>query len=188
MRYNNFFCQPVRRLRSLTLIACTLFMVAANLPAADPSQDEAVKRGMCALPGSWVGEVDIGFRFFAQYSRGSWARGGPLAIEWILVDPTLFGNFPAAVRTTQSMGTWRMETAKTYSYTWVAYGLDVNGTPLYAIKTSGMGTIRDCHSNDFDWVLEVFPAPLDPLHDEATVCLAGTGTKERIPIESGICE
>jgi hypothetical protein len=171
-----------------TLVACALLTFSANLPAADPPQNEALKRGTCALPGSWIGEVDVGFRFFAQYSRGGWVRGGPLTIEWIMVDPTLFGNFPAAVRATQSVGAWRMETGRTYSYTWVAYGLDINGTPVYAIRTSGMGTIVGCNGNDFDWVMEVFPAPLDPLHDEAPICLAGTGTKERIPVELAVCE
>jgi len=188
MRENRFQRQATKGVRVLALIACAFLMVAVNLPATERSQGEVLKRGMCGLPGSWAGEVDIGARFFAQYSRGGWAGGGPLTIEWIVLDPTLFGNFPAAVRTTQSVGVWRMETGNTYSYTWVAYGLDMNGTPVYAIKTSGMGTIRDCHSTDFDWVMEVFPAPLDPLHDEPPVCLAGTGTKERIPIELGICE
>jgi hypothetical protein len=81
-----------------------------------------------------------------------------------------------------------METRRTYSYTWIAYGLDINGTPVYAIKTSGMGTIVGCHGTDFDWVMEIFPAPLDPLQDEPVVCLSGLGTKQRIRVELGTCE
>jgi hypothetical protein len=185
---NHFQRRSVLRLRSLTLIACTLLMVTAKLPAAEPTHDRAPKRGMCALPGSWVGGVDIGAQFFARYSRGVWSNGGPLTIEWIVVDPTLFGNFPMAVHATQGAGAWRMESSDTYSYTWVAYGLDINGTPVYAIKTSGMGTIVGCHGIDFDWVMEVYPAPLDPLHDPAPVCLSGLGTKQRIPVELGTCE
>jgi len=187
MRNNSFHCQSMQRVRLVTLIACALLMVAANLQAADPLQGEALKRGMCALPGSWVGEVDIGARFFAQYNLEGWARGS-VTIEWIMVDPTLFGYFPEAVRATQGAGVWRMENWYTYSYTWIAYGLDENGMPVYAIKTSGMGTIRDCHSTDFDWVMEVFPTPLDPLLDDTPVCLAGFGTKQRIPIALGTCD
>jgi hypothetical protein len=187
MRDNSFFCQFMQRVKLVTLIACALLVVAANLPAADPLQGEALKRGMCALPGSWVGEVDIGARFFAQYNLDG-LRGGSLTIEWIVVDPTLFGNFPQAVHATQGAGVWRMENRNTYSYTWIAYGLDEYGMPVYAIKTSGMGTIRDCHSTDFDWVMEIFPAPLNPLLDEPPVCLSGFGTKQRIQIDLGTCD
>lgn len=188
MRTNESQNRSAQRLSLLTLIACSLLLIAPHLQAGDPSLDHAMKREMCALPGSWVGGVDIGVQFFAQYSRGVSSNGGPLTIEWITVDPTLFGNFPMAVSATQGVGAWRTESRDTYSYTWVAYGLDINGTPVYAIKTSGMGAIVGCHSTDFDWVMEIFPAPLDPFQDEPAVCLSGLGAKQRIPIESGTCE
>jgi hypothetical protein len=188
MRNNHSQRRSVQRLRLLVLTACTLLMVTANLPAAEPIHDQALRWGRCGLPGSWVGGVDIGAQFFAQYSRGVSSNGGPLTIEWIVVDPTLFGNFPMAVDATQGVGAWRMESWDTYTYIWVAYGLDINGTPVYAIKTSGMGTIVDCHGTDFDWVMEVYPAPLDPLQDAAPFCLSGLGTKQRIRVELGSCD
>lgn len=187
MRDKSFYWRSMQRVKLMPLIACTLLMAAAHLPAADPFQGDEPKRGMCVLPGSWLGEVDIGARFFAQYNPDGLARGS-VTIEWIVVDPTLFGNFPEAVHATQGVGVWRMENWYTYSYTWIAYGLDEYGMPVYAIKTSGEGTIRDCHSTDFDWVMEIFPAPLDPLLDDAPFCLAGLGTKQRIPIAQGTCD
>lgn len=131
--------------------------------------------------------MDVGARFFTQYSAGATGTGGTLTIEWISFDPTLFGNFPAAVRTTQGMGAWRQVRAATYEYTWIAYGLDSAGIPAYSIKVSGSGALQDCDAIAFDYVMEIFPAGLDPLVDDPVLCVPGVGSKHRIPVSLPSC-
>jgi len=179
----------LRSWRRRWLIAAGLALIfpAIASPAAAERHSWA-PRGNCPLEGTWLASVDIGALFFAQYGAGATATGGALTIEWIGFDATLFGNFPTAVRVTQAMGSWEQQTARTYLYTWVAYGFDAAGTPLYAIRGSGMGSFTECDTIVFDWVMEVFPYPLDPLVDDPVACMSGTGSKLRIPVVQATCE
>jgi hypothetical protein len=166
-------------------MVCALLLLTTAWSVAAQDVDPA---GGCSLTGSWIGEADIGAQFFAKYSRGDSAHEGPLTIEWIVVDPTLFGNFPSAVFATQGAGAWRMHSAVRYTYTWIAYGLDATGLPVYAIKMSGQGEIHGCDTTLFDWVMEIFPVPLDPLRDDPVTCLSGVGVKDRISVTLAVCE
>lgn len=170
---------------ALVAVASALLLVAAVAPAEEEWPGPAAVPG-CRLPGSWLAQVDIGGWFFTRYGTGTSATGGPLSIEWILFDPTLFGSFPAAVRVTAGAGGWRSR-AQGYGYTWVAYGLDGAGLPVYAIRGSGTGAVQNCDTIEFDWVLEVFPWPMNPVVDPPVTCLAGTGVKQRIPVALSTC-
>jgi len=171
------------------LIAIGLALVVLALAApATAGKHTWEPRGHCPLEGTWLATVDIGAQFFAQYAGGATGTGGALTVEWILFDPTLFGNFPTAVRVTQAQGLWEQKTATAYEYTWIAYGFDAEGNPLYAIRGSGTGTLTECDTIDFDWVMEVFPYPLDPLVDDPFACMSGTGSKHRIPLVQATCE
>ena len=67
-------------------------------------------------------------------------------------------------------------------------GTGQNETPVYAIKMSGQGEVHGCHTTLFDWVMEIFPVPLDPLRDEPVTCLSGVGVKDRITVTLAVCE
>ena len=184
MRDSNRLHRRIGRTVVLLAAVCSVFAVAMPA-AAQPREWSAV--ASCRLQGSWLAEVDIGGRFFAQYAAGANANSGALTLEWILFDPTLFGNFPTAVRLTQAAGGWQSH-GQSYDYTWVAYGLDSAGIPVYAIKGSGTGTFQGCDTIAFDWVLEVFAGPdFDPLVGDPVTCLSGFGTKDRIPVERASC-
>jgi hypothetical protein len=174
--------------RTISLVAavCALLVIAVAGPAmAQPHEWSTV--ASCRLQGSWLAEVDIGGRFFAQYAAGANANSGALTLVWILFDPTLFGNFPTAVRLTQAAGGWERH-GQSYDYTWVAYGLDSAGIPVYAIKGSGTGTFQGCDTIAFDWVLDVYAGPdFDPIFGDPVTCLSGFGTKVRIPVERASC-
>ena len=111
-----------------------------------------------------------------------------MAIEWIGFDPTLFGSFPTAVQVSQAIGAWHKVTAFEYRYTWIFYGFDESGAPLYSVRGSGTGTFPGCDAIVFDYVLEVFPAPLNPLEDDPVDCLSGSGAKHRIPVVEATCD
>ena len=173
-----------RRSATIAAAAGAILLAAAMAPAAQ-GPDAQGRRG-CPLPGTWLATVDIGGVFFSQYGGGTEAVSGPLTVDWIAFDPSLFGNFPAATRLTPGDGGWHRHGGG-YVYTWVAYGIDATGLPVYAIKGSGHGTFDGCGTIDFDWVLEVFPWPMDPLVDEPVTCLSGVGTKRRIPVAADTC-
>jgi len=172
--------------RSLLLASalCAILIFALSVPAAAQSPELAG----CRLQGSWVAELDVPpgppGRFFTQYAAGANATTGPLTLEWIEFDPTLGGAFASAVRATQGVGEWRLH-GQSYDYVWVAYGLDIVGNTLYTLRSSGTGTFQGCGTIVFDWVLDVeVPTPGGPL---LVSCLAGTGTKQRIPLEPAAC-
>jgi hypothetical protein len=166
--------------------ALAAIVIAAVGPATAGESSQGA-RGPCAVEGSWLAEVDIGAVFFVSYSRGDTGTTGAMAIEWIAFDPTLFGSFPGAVRVSPTIGAWRKVTAAEYRYTWIAYGFDASGAPLYSIRTSGTGTFPACDEIDFDYVLEIFPWPLNPLMDNPVTCISGTGLKHRIPVVQATC-
>ena len=172
------------RVGVMALCAFVAFTYAGA--AAAQATYEGASR-VCPLQASWLSEVDIGARFFTTYRRGATATGGPLVIEWIIGDPTLFGAFPNAVSLPQASGSGRYKSHHTYEYTWIGYGLDSAGIPLYAWKGSGTGTIQECDAIGFDYVIEIFPFPLNPLFDDPVGCLSGFGSKLRIGVELAAC-
>ncbi len=186
MREEMHFHNRTGRIAALVAATCALLLFAAAAPAEQEAEPDHLSAPACRLPGSWLAQVDIGGWFFTQYGGGANATSGPLSVEWILFDPTLFGNFPATVRVTQAAGGW-LSRGRRYDYTWVAYGLDVAGLPVYAIRGSGTGKFEDCGTIEFDWVLEVFPWPMNPLVDPPVTCLSGRGTKQRIPVVRATC-
>lgn len=167
--------------------AFALIVIATVGPAAGEMEAWEL-RHPCTVEGSWIASVDIGAVFFVSYSRGATGTGGAMAIEWIGFDPTLFGSFPDAVRTSQAIGAWRQTAAFEYRYTWIVYGFNALGVPLYSVRGSGTGSFPGCNAIVFDYVLEVFPYPLDPLVDDPVDCLSGTGSKSRIPVVEAACD
>ncbi len=168
-------------------VACALLLVVGNGPAAAAPPP-------CTVEGAWISEVDVGAVFFKVANRGANATTGTLFIEWVVMDPTLFGNFPDAVKLTQGVGVWRAnlvedtEGHRPTHYTWMAYGLGSDGLPIYVVVVSGTDTMQGCNTLDFDYVMEIFLASQDPFVDPPIACMAGTGVKHRIPTAVGSCD
>ncbi len=172
---------------SVVSVMCAV--VALGFAVPGEAQNPAPElRASCGLHGSWLSEVDIGARFLVTYGRGGIAVEGPMTIAWIAGDPTLFGAFPTAVALTGAAGSWRKGPGRDgYRYTWIGYGVDGAGIPVYAWKGSGTGTLQGCDLIVFDYVVEIFPWPLDPLDDDPVACIAGVGSKRRVAVDLGTC-
>jgi hypothetical protein len=171
------------RSSALVVTVVSVFLLIASSTHATPVKPSLAAG--CRLQGSWLAQVDIGGRFFVQYD-GMNTAGGSLTIEWIRFDPTLFGNLPTAVRLTQAAGEWE-NNGHGYDYTWIAYGLDASGAAVYSVRTSGSGRTEGCDAIEFDYVVEVFPSPLNPLTDHPVTCLSGHGSKVRVPVARATC-
>lgn len=172
---------------AIASLVCAL--IALGFAAPREAQETTPElRASCSLQGSWLSEVDIGARFLVTYGRGANAIEGPMTVAWIAGDPTLFGNFPTAVGLTSAAGSWRAGPGPAdYQYTWLGYGIDSSGVPVYAWKGSGSGSFQGCDTIVFDYVVEIYPWPLDPLDDDPVACLAGVGSKRRVAVDLGVC-
>ena len=166
------------------LSLCTF--LALTQPGVARAQEFVGRSHDCSISGSWMGSTSTGCTFFATYAAGATANAGPMSVEWISGDPTLFNNFPTVVTRTQGSGTWRSR-GQRYEFTWTCYGLDGAGNPVYAMTVSGTGWFDGCHASVFEWVGEVFPWPMNPLVDPPPVCISGTGAVDRISVDLATC-
>jgi hypothetical protein len=176
------------RSAGLVPVACALLLVIVG--ASPPAQAQP-----CTVEGAWISEADVGAVFFKVANRGANANSGTLFIEWVVMDPTLFGNFPDAVTLTQGVGVWQHHLNEDVAgnrethYTWMAYGLGSDGLPVYVVvKVSGADTLQSCNTIAFDYVMEIFLASQDPFVDPPIACIEGTGVKHRIPVTAASCD
>lgn len=176
-----------RRSAGLVPVACALLLAVGSVPASSSSPP-------CTVEGAWLCQADVGAVFFKVANRGSSATNGTLFVDWVAMDPTLFGNFPDAVRLTQGVGVWNTVIAEDsdrprgYHYTWMGYGLGADGLPVYVLLVSGTDTLQGCDAVTFDYTMEIFLASQNPFVDDPVACMAGTGVKQRIPVTTGSCE
>jgi hypothetical protein len=141
----------------------------------------------CSVLGTWHGVSDTGARWMVTDTRGQSATVGQMVVEWVLWDPTLLGNFPTAVRTTNPMGVWEKVNGNTSKYTWIAYGLDGIGQPLYTIRASGTGSMVNCDETHLTYVTEVFLPLQDISKDTPIATFCGTGIETRMQLVQATC-
>ena len=141
----------------------------------------------CSRIGTWHGMGDQGFVWMAVDSPGQDATNGQLTIEWVMIDPTLGGFFPDAARITNGIGVWKKVNKQMYQYTWIAYGLDQDGIPIYTGRASGTATLADCNHVNLTYVLELWLAGEDISTDAPFFCAPGTATETRMSFVQASC-
>jgi hypothetical protein len=141
----------------------------------------------CSHVGTWHGVSDTGATYMVTDTQGPSATVGQLVVEWILWDPTLGGNFPTAVRTTNPMGVWEKVFHRKAKFTWIAYGFDGNGAPLYTIRCSGIGSMVNCDESHFTYVTELFLPLQDISKDKPIATFCGTGVETRMQLVQATC-
>lgn len=173
-----------RRLVVIGAVVAVAF--AAGIAAAGAGPGNSMS---CGRVGTWFGLSDSGISWIAADNPGPNATVGQVTLEWSVIDPTLGGNFPTAVRTTNAMGVWSKVNRHLYEYTWVAYGLGADGLPVYVARASGTAELVDCDNVDIVYTLELF----DPAQDIWTEpplygCISGTGQEWRMPLVQASCD
>lgn len=129
---------------------CVLFVVVALVAGSGAALAQS---NNCGVVGTWTHWGTFGW--YGVVSPGTSATVGQIEIEWITWDPTIGGRLPA-VRTTGPKGVWEKVNQREYKYTWVAYGLDADGLPVYVLRASGVGTLPRCDRFDITGWLEMF--------------------------------
>jgi hypothetical protein len=137
----------------------------------------------CGRVGTWFGQGDSGTTWIAIVTAGMSATVGQINMEWVLLEPTLGGFFPTAVRVTGGKGVWEKVNQNQYKYTWVAYGLDATGQPVYVARTSGFETIAGCDQTNITYTLELFSPEQNIWSDPPFFgAFTGTGVENRMPV------
>lgn len=143
----------------------------------------------CGIVGAWFGEGSAGFSWMATMTQGELGNVGQLNLEWVIMDPTLGGFFPAAVRVTNATGVWRKKGNHQIHYTWVAYGLAADGSVAYTARMSGTGLAEDCDHWSMDSTMELWLPEQDMGRDPPFFCAPGeTALHTRMPIVQATCE
>lgn len=156
---------------------------AALMGGASMSQAVA---GECGIVGSWFGQDPATpLRWMGMHTPGTNATTGQVGIDWVLVEPTFGGKFPAS-QMTVGRGVWEKVKQGSYRYTWFSYGLMQAPPPLpsslmvpvYLARVSGTATLPTCDHKDIAYTVEFFSPDMTTLYHTAT----GTGTEERMPL------
>jgi hypothetical protein len=142
----------------------------------------------CSRVGTWHGVGDSGTTWTAIDTPGSNATVGQFALEWVSIDPTLGGFFPTVTRATNALGVWQKVNEHSYQYTWIAYGLAVDGTTVYVARASGIASIVDCDHANLTYVLELFLPTQDISTEQpAFGSFCGTATETRMTLVQPTC-
>jgi hypothetical protein len=159
--------------RTIGVAAALCTMVVVAEPASATPPDASAAQG-CHIQGSWLGRDDSGPEFFIQFGGGANATSGPVTVQWIT---------PPADSVTPGAGEWR-KNGNSYDYAFVWYGLDVDDTPAYAVRSTGTDSFDGCDTLNYSGTLEIFgpppvafPWPLDEPHSSG---LPDSGMKRRI--------
>lgn len=141
------------------------------------------KSNNCGIVGTWFGQNDSGFAWMATITPGTNATDGQFTLEWVLIDPTLGGFFPTAVRATGANGVWEKVNQFKYKYTWVAYGLSAAGQIVFVARTSGFETMAECDQLDTTYTMELFAPGQDIWSEPPSFgTFTGTGVHKRMPV------
>jgi hypothetical protein len=141
----------------------------------------------CTVVGTWYGAGDSGITWIGTMTPGGSATVGQLTMEWVLMDATLGGFFPSAVRVTDGMGVWQKGKKQSYAYTWVAYAFDANGALVYSARASGTRTSVNCDLWSVTYVLELWLPNQDMETDPPYFCAPGTATETRMTLVQSHC-
>lgn len=146
--------------------------------------------GVCTLDGAWLGQSPMwGMSWMVEYeSHSHWT--GSFTMEFIGGDPTFLGAYPTAVGWSAIAGTWVRTGRRSFDYTFIAYGLDAMGQPVYITKNTGRSEISGrCDTVEiFDMVIAIYDPMADPFgEDPPNECIPDLPGSEhfarRIPVD-----
>ncbi len=149
---------------------------------------EAQVASECSIVGTWFGVGDSGTAWMDVATPGVSPTSGQFDLEWVSLDPTLGGYFPDAVQATRAGGVWRQHNARSFHYTWIAYGLALDGSLVYTVRVNGTKTRTGCNLLNVSYVLELWLPDQDVSTDPPFFCMPGTATETRMKVVQKSCQ
>lgn len=120
----------------------------------------------CSLQGSWFGVAGLEDKTLTGWMvtvTGKSEKRGTNNFEYATFDPTLFNNFPSAVRLSTMRGNWERTGGNTFVYTFTGIALDADNLPVWIGKVSGNITLSaDCNFETITATLFVFLPSVSP--------------------------
>ena len=140
-----------------SIFSCLLILAASPSAFAGKSS--------CSLLGSWVGYDELGAGALVTYDGKSESYGASDG-DFPALDPTLYGAFPTAVKTTSLRGEWKRTGGNTFDYTLIVLALDdTNQTVGLAKFTGGKVLEENCTRMTASVHMELYLPTMDPFGD-----------------------
>jgi hypothetical protein len=141
-----------------SIFSCLLILAVS--PAAFAGKSS------CSLLGGWVGYDETGAVSLFTYD-GKSESSGASDLDFPALDPTLFGAFPTAVKTTSLRGEWKRTGGKTFAYTLIVLALDDTNQTVGLAKFTGGKVLEDrCTRMVVTVQMEVYAPNMDPFSDD----------------------
>jgi hypothetical protein len=141
-----------------SIFSCLLFLAGSASVFAGNSS--------CSLLGGWVGYDELGAVALTTYD-GKSESSGTSDGEFPALDPTLYGAFPTAVKTTSLRGEWKRTGGNTFAYTLIVLALDdTNQTVGLAKFTGGKVLEEDCTRMVVTVQMEIYAPNMNPFGDD----------------------
>ena len=175
----------------LTILLSSVMMI--TLICGTALAKKPVPPPVCGgLTGTWHGEESGDMIWLAIHTSDSLdPTKGEMLMNWIWIKPQLI--YPA-VSLTPGHGVWRLDSDGTYNYTWYAYAIGTDGTPLYTVRVSGVALFGDPFDPDspydcdtayiyYEFAVSESPVPVGELSTANFVVVTTGGAVEtRVPM------
>lgn len=160
-------------MKKLRYVLAGILMLGLAIPAmtlAD-DDDDSDRGRRCSQIGTWFGvnaPDDTTLTGVAWSTMGkSENRGSNILDQVNNPDPTLFGRFPTAVRTSMFRGNWVRTGRRTFDYTLTGYVVDKYNVMVGIVRFRGDVTqTRNCQYEYVTAMVDIWDAPASPFTDE----------------------
>lgn len=143
--------------RHFSFFLTIIFVFCASSVVVASAEDDG-----CKLQGSFISYDTHGVPTWISSAYGQSTSSGANELEYPGEFPKLptpdGAIFPSAVGMTHLTGAWQRTGGNTFKYTFIGYGYDENGVPLWIGRMSGpIKLSKDCNTGEFGATLYVYP-------------------------------
>jgi hypothetical protein len=172
----------MKKTLNLTILLTAVIMMISLICGTAWAKKPTPPQPVCGLTGTWEGG-EASDLYWVGIHTSMDGTEGEMLLNWLIINPNLltFGGSVAAVKMTPGHGVWQLNSNGTYNYTWYAYGLDVDGHPLYQVRVSGVASVVECDTVNISYSYDVKVPDLTGMEEWQNFTL-GTATEKRVPL------
>ncbi|MBI4775830.1 MAG: hypothetical protein HY788_16935 [Deltaproteobacteria bacterium] len=139
----------MKKTRNLTILLSAVIMMVSLICGTALAKRPTPPPVCGGLTGTWHGEESGDMIWLAIHTSDSLdPTKGEMLMNWIWISPNLIGP---DVSLTPGHGVWQLNSDGTSNYTWYAYAIGTDGSPLYTVRVSGVALFNpedpdDCNT------------------------------------------